>query len=183
MLVLIPGSWECSFPGRSEASAARSAAPPGLSRCRTPHGAARQQVTALHHCHRAAAAAEAQPWLVIDRSRAWGKAPEKLKAFGTSGLASASLLPAVTLLLVAPQPRARSDPRACPGSQHCPGRAHWHCCCGGVRGVPTRAVPGAALGDLAGCCSGAAVFPGTETLLKKHPKILLLGAKRALGCP
>lgn len=57
MLVLIPGSWECSFPGRSEASAARSAAPPGLSRCRTPHGAARQQVTALHHCHRGSALA------------------------------------------------------------------------------------------------------------------------------
>lgn len=114
MVVLIPRSWECSFPGHLEPSTARSAAPLGLSRCRTPHGAASQQVTALHHRHRAAAATEAQPWLITNRSRTWGKAPEKLKAFGTSGLASASLLPEVTLLLVALQPRARSDPRACP---------------------------------------------------------------------
>lgn len=61
-----------------------------------PHGATSQQVTALHHCHRAAAATGAQPWLILNLSRTWGKALEKLKASGTSGLANASLLPEVT---------------------------------------------------------------------------------------
>lgn len=82
-----------------------------------------------------------------------------------------------------PQPRARSDPRACPGVP-VPNTA-----LGQPLGI--SAVPGwwgqgcAHLSSPRGQCwvtpLGAAVFPGTETLLITYPKILNPWSKTTLG--
>lgn len=160
MLVSVPRSWECSFPGAWSPARPAVLLLGAFPRC--------QQVTALHHCHRAAAATEAQPWLMLNRSRTWGKAVEKLKASGISGLASVSLLPEVTLRLVAPQPRARSDPRACPGVPVPDTALGWPVGIPGWWGQDCAHLssPQAVLGDPPGHCSRAAVFPGTETSYK-----------------
>lgn len=63
----------------------------------------------------------------------------------------------------------------CPCPLHCPGTVHWHHLCAHLSS------PQAVLGDPAGCCSRAAVFPGTETLLINYPKILRPWSKTSLG--